>query len=438
MASTPRAVESAHHPDRVTAQPVPDYMTAQGRDLRLDLLRGFCVLAMIVNHISGASPLYLLTGGDRFFTSAAGGFILVSGFTAGMVYRKLVARDGLVASMTRGWQRAINLYLLTVGLTFFIVPVSEYFRLPWASGTDLTRALKFVVSVLTLHQTYTLVNVMLLYTLLFMALPLALLLLAQGRARVVLLASWLLWLLYQIYPDAATFPWTIAGGYLFAFSAWQVLFCTTLVLGYQRDTLPRLSPRSLCWLHALAGLATAAFIGYYAFFNLPVGLLPAPLQGLRAAGQPVYDASLEMFFVKARVGPGRILAAAAVFGFIALSLTRWWQPLARWLKPLLLPLGQHALYAWTVHIILIVILGLGLKALGLTEADPRLNTALQIGVVALIWALTRWQFLAVTPRTRRYWRAVPVVLALVALVVLQLPQFDVVPGEVSAEMVEGK
>ena len=38
----------------------PAYITEQGRDLRIDLLRGFFVLAMIVDHVRGASPLYLL------------------------------------------------------------------------------------------------------------------------------------------------------------------------------------------------------------------------------------------------------------------------------------------------------------------------------------------------------------------------------------------
>ena len=38
--------------------------TPIGRDPRLDLLRGFCVFAMIVDHIGGSSWLYALTGGN--------------------------------------------------------------------------------------------------------------------------------------------------------------------------------------------------------------------------------------------------------------------------------------------------------------------------------------------------------------------------------------
>ncbi len=121
---------------------------------------------------------------------------------------------------------------------------------------------------------------------------------------------------------------------------------------------------------------------------------------LRAAGEVLYAWSWQALFEKAHVGPGRIIAAAAIFGFLFLSLTRWWGSLSRLVKPLFLPLGQHALYAWTAHIFVIVVLGLGLKALGLDESNPWLNTVLQIAAVALLWHLARRQFLAVTPRTR--------------------------------------
>lgn len=61
-----------------------------GRDLRIDLLRGFCVLAMIVDHIAGPSLLYGITGGNRFYTSAAEAFIFISGLVMGLVSRRLI------------------------------------------------------------------------------------------------------------------------------------------------------------------------------------------------------------------------------------------------------------------------------------------------------------------------------------------------------------
>src|SRR5579871_6283932 len=70
------------------------YVAEDGRDLRIDLLRGLAVLAMVIDHIAGPSKLYLLTGGNRFYTSAAEGFIFLSGLTVGLVYRRIAEKDG--------------------------------------------------------------------------------------------------------------------------------------------------------------------------------------------------------------------------------------------------------------------------------------------------------------------------------------------------------
>src|SRR5512137_1692633 len=134
--------------------PDPCYIDNHGRDLRIDLLRGFFVVAMIIDHVRGPSPLYLLTGGNRFFVSAAEGFILTSGLMAGLVYRRVVARDGLLAAVRKVWARAVTLYLVTIAITLLLLPISEMLGLPWAEGLDMTHSVDLVVSVLTLHQTY--------------------------------------------------------------------------------------------------------------------------------------------------------------------------------------------------------------------------------------------------------------------------------------------
>ena len=64
------------------------------RDLRLDLLRGFAVIAMVADHIGGErSWLYAITGGDAFFVSAAEVFVFISGLLMGMIYAGVIALD---------------------------------------------------------------------------------------------------------------------------------------------------------------------------------------------------------------------------------------------------------------------------------------------------------------------------------------------------------
>src|SRR4051794_8322784 len=62
------------------------YAEAGKRDLRLDLLRGFAVFAMVVDHIGGVSWFHLLSGGNRFFVSAAEVFVFISGLMVGLIY----------------------------------------------------------------------------------------------------------------------------------------------------------------------------------------------------------------------------------------------------------------------------------------------------------------------------------------------------------------
>ncbi|HEX9116878.1 MAG TPA: OpgC domain-containing protein, partial [Anaerolineae bacterium] len=403
---------------RDAAVTVPPYITAAGRDLRLDVLRGLFVMVMVIDHVGGPSPVQWLTGGNRFFTSAAEGFILLSGVVAGLIYHRLAVREGLKSAVRKALGRAFTLYLLSVGLTLLMVPISEAFELSWAQGLDGTHPLTFVVGVLTLHRTYYLADVMLLYTLLFCLLPLPLFLMERGKTAWLLGVSWLIWGLYQIVPASATFLWPIVGNNLFAFSAWQALFVSGLVLGYRRDRLPALTYRAERRIHWVTGVLTLGLIGLYLLMQRPAAALPAALRSLAADGA-TGSWLLQTIFAKTGVQPGRIVASAVVLGFFFLSLTRWWPVLGRRLEPVFAPLGRSALYAFTVHVAVVVLVALILVPFGLSEKEPAwLNALLQVAAVALIWFLVRRQFLAPTPSSLRYWRRSPALMAVVALVLL--------------------
>ena len=235
-----------------------------GRDERIDLLRGFAVVAMVVDHLAGPSALYAMTGGNRFYTSAAEAFTFISGLVMGLVYRRLNERLGLAGLLERALERAATLYLVTVTLTLLFLPLSELVQMDWMQRVDLHDPLSLVVSVLTLHRTYYLVDIPLLYTLLLLVSPLALLLLARGRTDVMLAGSWGLWAVYQFFPREALAPWSVDGNYLFFFSAWQVFFFTGLALGWHHSELTeRLArfPRRAAL--GMLALGFAALIGIY-------------------------------------------------------------------------------------------------------------------------------------------------------------------------------
>lgn len=315
------------------------------RDLRLDLLRGFAVFAMIADHIGGESSwLYRLTGGDRFFTSAAEGFVFISGLVFGIVYAGVLAKQGLAEGIMKALHRAGVLYLLTVVLTLVTAAIATRFDLYWATDVTRDNLREFVLSVVTLHRTFYMTDVLLLYTLLLVAAAASLVFLAAGRTWVILLASWGLWALWQLDYRFATFIWDIQGNDIFHVAPWQALFFTGVVIGYHRHALAR----RFGWLSSHWTLLVSGVL----FLWLIV------LYRNNLSGFPGGDSLrvVESFTYKPNVGPGRLFAFAivAVFGFALVSTI--WRPLLRATGWLLLPLGQHALFAYCLHLFLLGLL----------------------------------------------------------------------------------
>jgi S-formylglutathione hydrolase FrmB len=394
------------------------YVPEDGRDLRIDLLRGLAVLAMVIDHIAGPSKLYLLTGGNHFYTSAAEGFIFLSGLTVGLVYRRVAERDGVSTAMRRLLARSWTLYVLAVGLTLLMLSVSERLRLPWSVGIDQGTPLQIVWGIVSLHQTYYLVDVLALYVLLMLVAPLALMLLCEHRTLIVLAVSWLIWAGFQLFPNQTELPWTTAGNNLFYLAAWQALFFTAMVIGYHRKRLGTLFPKRLQMPLLIAlGLGLAGLILVYNHQTSVLQNVQALLAKL--PGAPNWSvADLEDgLFAKGNVRPGRILASAVVFGFLFQFVTTFWLPVRRGFSWLLVTLGQNALYAYSAHVVLALILGLITAQVAVGD-NSWLSAAIQAASIALIWLAIRLRVLHPTEENRRIWMASVVPLALLATLVL--------------------
>lgn len=419
--------------DQMVAIPRPDYQSHEGRDLRIDLLRGYFVFAMIVDHVRGASPLYLITGGNRFYTSAAEGFILTSGLVAGLVYRRLIKRDGMAPALLKVLNRAITLYLLTVGITLVFSLFSEIAYLPWAQGVSFSDPIGFVVSVFTLHQTYYLIDVLLLYTVLFLVSPLAFILLDRGKGWWMMGGSALLYLLYQFYPQYTNLPWPIEGNYLFAFSAWQILFFAGLTLGYHQNRIPTLDRRGTRLALVITGVCLLLLIGVFYLVDTPTSQMPSEIAASSPVGFDIRIWLQDYLFSKADVRPGRLVASAVTFSFLFFFATYFWKIIKRPLSWLLIPLGQHSLNAYAFHIGVVGLIALALKPFNIPSPGPQgLNAAIQIASVLLIWYLVTRRFLTPSPKTRIWWNLSPVAIGLV--IILALGRFPIPdhPGLVQA------
>jgi hypothetical protein len=103
-----------------------------GRDLRVDFLRGFAMIFVIMYHVGGLSLFYLL--GMFGMEVVLGGevFVVISGISLGRAQRSRIARDGWGAASRHLLKRAGQLYALFVLvalsawlLSFLPLPASD-------------------------------------------------------------------------------------------------------------------------------------------------------------------------------------------------------------------------------------------------------------------------------------------------------------------------
>jgi hypothetical protein len=358
---------------------------ANRRDLRVDLLRGFCIFAMVVDHFGGDSWLYAITGGNRFYVSAAEGFIFISGFIMGQAYRAKRDRSGLPAAMGDALRRARTLYIATVAMTLIFSALYLYTDITLWTGRDFGLGIdswqEILVAAVTLHYTYHGTDILAMYTILLMVAPLMLLMLSIGEWWVVLIPSWLLWLIYQVYPEEAAVPWYIRHGENFPIAAWQVLFVTGHVLGFYRGALTAWLQRFRRVRVMLVAIGLAITLGL-------ISLAWGAENGFFDVDPNVLDES----FFKVALRPARIVAFMSVAIVAYTSATYLWVPLRRVLGWLMLPLGQAALYCYIVHFFLIVLVYNLAPILANLPADvPQelLNVLLQAAVVLILWGLVR-------------------------------------------------
>lgn len=362
------------------------YPAFEKRDLRLDILRGFAVFVMVVNHFGGSSWFYLLTGGNNFFVSGAEAFIFISGLVVGMVYGGMALKQGLWAAQVKVLKRALTLYKLNVVLTLVFAIGSVYFGLAWAKEIHLDDPLVFLLDVVTLRQTLYLVDIPLMYTLLMVASAGALWLLHKGHSKLLLAASTVLWFLFQLNPAGMSLPWHVEGNTIFNFAAWQLLFFWAMAIGYHRDALAaRLSQMPRLPYFMFAGLLLVMLIEFYG--------KQATLIGELVPGIEVQNVLAELFG-KSTLAPGRLVASFIVFQFAYLAVTLFWKPLWAALGWFLLPLGQNALYAYTMHVLIVGGFQVMLPHLSVNiQAMGTFNTSLQLLALLAIWVMIQRRFL---------------------------------------------
>jgi hypothetical protein len=211
---------------------------ASSRDLRLDFFRGLALIFIFVDHIPENILSYFTIQAVNFF-DAAEVFIFISGYTASLVYGQTLVSQGTLYATARILGRAWQLYVAHIFLfVMFIAEVSytvTTFNNPMYNdemrvGDFLDEPHVAIVKALFLEFQPTFLDILPLYILLLAIFPVVLLGL-RWRPLIVLLPSFLLYLIVQIIDlSVPAYP----EGHVWYFNplAWQFLFIAGAALGF--------------------------------------------------------------------------------------------------------------------------------------------------------------------------------------------------------------
>lgn len=347
----------------------------QRRDQAIDVIRGLCIVSMVLSHTARDSPLdtYL----HLSWVDGASGFFLMAGLVLGMVQRRTVQRSGLGAAERRFGRRLVLLYgaqlaLVAVAVLAGTVRVNE-FRI-WPDAADHGGWGGLVLDALLLRVNPKDLDVLPVYVLLFLLALLALPVLVRWGPWPVAVGSAGVYVLATVYPHLATLPRGTGDPSAFNWGGWQALFASGFLVGWywrEADVAARVLRRRV--------VAVAAALGVLVYAGADLVDRTGPL------GESLVD---NLFEDKRDNAPGRVLLAWCTFVVLYAGVT-WLvrRGRARRLRAELEVLGR-----WSLDAYLVLGLSVSLSAVVPGYRGPAWQAmvlAVAVCLVALGWAHLR-------------------------------------------------
>ncbi|WP_254787382.1 OpgC domain-containing protein [Curtobacterium sp. UNCCL20] len=388
-----------------------------GRDLRLDLFRGFIILAVVITHIEIGGPYSYITLHAVGAITGAEMFVFLSGMVLGMTYPFAIKKFGEWAAAVGAWKRARKQYLVTLGVILVVFALSFVPFLNTDAITTFTdrgtgtggvgaegrvydlypnamQLLAYPPPWYAIRQFLLLemgpwpFNIMGLFVVLSLFIPVFMWVIRRGFWWALLVVSWALYVFQAVNPDFR--PLNSQFESVFPLLTWQVVFTHGLVLGYyRRQIIGALTGR-------LGKVLIGIGIGGYALFLVYVwagnqfGFVPAPFPA------SMYDQLYNTAYQRVDLQWGR-LVDIAFFAIVSYAiLTVFWKPIATVIGWLWIPIGQASLYVFVWQ----VFFALAIASIpGLDWGNPWIGFATHSLLILLAWYMVRKKFLfAVIPR----------------------------------------
>jgi hypothetical protein len=317
-----------------------------GRDLRLDLLRGIANWAIFLNHIPDNAVNWITTR-NYGFSDGADLFVFISGYTAAIVYGRMMGDHGFLIAATRLAKRVWQLYVAHVMLLVIYAAAVGYVALRFRYDNILHEfnvvnlihdpIAAMIEGLILRFKPYNL-DVLPLYIVLMALFPFVLWSMLR-RPGLTMLGS------FALYFAARQFGWNFAawpqGQWFFNPFCWQLLFClgawTALGGGMKLQAVLKSQ-----WLIYLGGayLVFALIMTLAATFGSLRELIPGWLYGN-------FDPN-----DKTNLAPYRVLHFVVLALLVARFLPKDWKGLEWAAFDPLIKCGQQSLRVFCVGVFL--------------------------------------------------------------------------------------
>lgn len=347
------------------------------RILALDLLRGAFLLEIISFHSIWSPSLFIfISGGDRLPASAAEGFFTISGLLVGYLYGPRVLKD-TKNIFFKLWKRAALLYALAVFFTLFytawamLEPESAKYTTTWVG-----EPFEFLLKTFTLTYTFGWADFLARYAVFMVVAPLAVWLVAKGKAWIVALISIAVWFFFR------------KTDMLLPYSAWQVIFMLGIILGYYlphiESWLGGLSKITRRWL---AGTVySAAFVTYV--FSM-ISLVAIPIFYPQNQAVATFNNHLMSYFNKDYVDPARIAIGILWFAALYMVFRRYEKAISCYTLGILEVFGRQSLLVYCTHAFILFALDIYFRP---PEGHTKLaNTAVTLAVMTIIYFIAYYR-----------------------------------------------
>jgi hypothetical protein len=380
------------------------YAIAGARDLRIDFMRGIALVMMVVAHTEVMSVINIFSW-ERFgLTTGAEGFVILSGFMLGMLNR---ARLQKVVLLTVSWGlylRAwkiyrVNIIIIVSFILLSYIPHINLFEV--THFTDRFSGESWSLYPVTPQIKETWFNIILylqigphqtqilgLYIFLLLLSPLFLGMLQKGNVWWLLGASLLVYGLWQRWPLRLT-----PSEFEFAFPllAWQFIFVLGIASGWYKAELISFARTPAGKVVVVALVIVALILGFIAQNHTNPFMPPALL--MHVIPPDGFNTFYHTWAAKNGLGPVRVLNDIALMVTVYLVLTYCWTPLNRLLGWFLIPLGQHSLYTFILHVYVVLLVSQFIT-FDLWRHAWIENTLVHAAALGILWLMAKYNVAA--------------------------------------------